>query len=332
MPRTRDPDDPAVRLSAALAAALAQAPQLRAVAADDPQERRLWRACELCTYLEYRLDGAPDPRDLGDAEITDWAQRGLRDGEAPGDPAAMYSYRPYWVLDGNHRVGTVAVGILDHGWGQPALRLASLYVFTEERGRGHGGQAMDLLETTARALDLGAVRLETDWLWQGAVRFYLRRGYWVRNWKHNLSLVRHFADPRYRIEAGGEAIAFVLADPDGERVLIRARRRHHTLVWDAHPAIGTADWHDTCAGPAPTFALHLAVHGWPLIRGPRDWERRHHWMDTGMPEGLADKITLFEAYAHHQGFRVDTPRIPGLAYPTWEALQAEWSAESSPAG
>ncbi len=39
-----------------------------------------------------------------------------------------------------------------------------------------------------------------------------------------------------------------------------------------------------------------------------------------MPEGLADKITIFEAYARHCRFRVETPRIPGLTYPAWDEL------------
>ncbi len=46
----------------------------------------------------------------------------------------------------------------------------------------------------------------------------------------------------------------------------------------------------------------------------------YRWSDTGMPEGLACKIAIFEGYARHCGFRVDTPRIPGLVYPAWGAF------------
>ncbi|WP_462330363.1 hypothetical protein [Thiohalocapsa halophila] len=45
--------------------------------------------------------------------------------------------------------------------------------------------------------------------------------------------------------------------------------------------------------------------------------RRLRWMDTGMPEGLADKIQCWEAYARDHGLAVTTPRIPGLPYPAW---------------
>ena len=47
----------------------------------------------------------------------------------------------------------------------------------------------------------------------------------------------------------------------------------------------------------------------------------HGWGDAGLPEGLAYKITIFEAYARHLGLLVDTPRIPGLVYPGWQDLQ-----------
>jgi hypothetical protein len=40
-----------------------------------------------------------------------------------------------------------------------------------------------------------------------------------------------------------------------------------------------------------------------------------------MPEGLAYKIGVFEAYARHLGQRIDTPRIPGLVYPDWQDPQ-----------
>lgn len=61
-----------------------------------------------------------------------------------------------------------------------------------------------------------------------------------------------------------------------------------------------------------TFALHLALAGWPLVRAAELWERRYDWSDLGMPEGLAYKITVFEEIARARGYDVRTPRIPGV--------------------
>jgi len=329
MPRVRDRDDPTERYNADLADCLAAVPLLRPAAPGSPAQRRLWRACELCTYLEYRFDAAPDPRSLTDETIHDWARRGLTDGEVPGDPADLLGYRPYWLVQDGTCLGTVAVMVRDLGWGQPCLWIASLYLFPEGRRRGCGTRVMAALEGAARHLGLGGLRLETAWPWQGAVRFYLQQGFWVANWKHGLSLVRYFADPPYRIRHDQGRMAFVIGAATADHARIAARRRGDTLIWEEHAPAGNSDDADadadagepeTLASPAPTFALWLAVGGWPLIRGPREWERRYHWSDTGMPEGLAYKITVFEAYTRRCGFRVDTPRIPGLVYPPWEEL------------
>jgi hypothetical protein len=73
-----------------------------------------------------------------------------------------------------------------------------------------------------------------------------------------------------------------------------------------------------------TLVLWLALRGWPLVRSPEDWERERH-NDFGSPEALAYKIVIWEAWAKAHGFRVDTPRIPGLSYTGWAELQAEWA-------
>ncbi|HEX4935896.1 MAG TPA: hypothetical protein VFV33_22100, partial [Gemmatimonadaceae bacterium] len=48
--------------------------------------------------------------------------------------------------------------------------------------------------------------------------------------------------------------------------------------------------------------------------------------DGGAPEALANKIVQWEAFDRAQGWHVDQPRIPGLAYPTWDDLEARWAA------
>jgi hypothetical protein len=56
-PDLRDPPDD---LRESLRLALADRPLLRPVSTSCPEERRLWRACELATFSEYRLGGIPD--------------------------------------------------------------------------------------------------------------------------------------------------------------------------------------------------------------------------------------------------------------------------------
>ncbi|WP_295441217.1 hypothetical protein, partial [uncultured Thiodictyon sp.] len=133
-----------------------------------------------------------------------------------------------------------------------------------------------------------------------------------------LSLVRHLEDPPYGVRCDGDRMDFIL----GGAPVVTARRAGDTLLWEEYPCVGPDGQaqEEPRASVASTFALSLAVAGWPLIRGPAQWEHRYGWSDTGMPEGLAYKITVFEGYARHCGLRINTPRIPGLVYPDWEDL------------
>jgi len=70
-----------------------------------------------------------------------------------------------------------------------------------------------------------------------------------------------------------------------------------------------------------TFAVHLALAGWPLIRSKENWEHRYRWSDAGEPEGLAYKIEIFEAVSRKRGFEVRTPRIPGIQYRTRDEIE-----------
>jgi hypothetical protein len=66
--------------------------------------------------------------------------------------------------------------------------------------------------------------------------------------------------------------------------------------------------------------------GWPLARSQKDWDESYY-ADAGPPEALAYKIEIWEAWERKNGWRVETPRIPGLAYPTWDELEARWNRE-----
>jgi GNAT superfamily N-acetyltransferase len=41
---------------------------------------------------------------------------------------------------------------------------------------------------------------------------------------------------------------------------------------------------------------------------------------------LTHRIAVWEAWGRKQGYRVETPKIPGLEYPSWEELTRRWSA------
>jgi hypothetical protein len=80
-----------------------------------------------------------------------------------------------------------------------------------------------------------------------------------------------------------------------------------------YAAMRESSWWVYHHAPA-TFALNLALAGWPLIRSEELWERRLDWSDMGQPEGLALKIAIFEAIDRAEHYDVRTPRIPGLDY------------------
>jgi hypothetical protein len=100
-------------------------------------------------------------------------------------------------------------------------------------------------------------------------------------------------------------------------VLCRARRVEEQLQLEVVE--------DTEHDARSTFAVVLAMHGWPLVRSADHWEAAR-WSDLGQPEALAYKISIWEAGDRAHGWVVDTPRIPGLEYPSWAQLEARWAA------
>jgi hypothetical protein len=72
-----------------------------------------------------------------------------------------------------------------------------------------------------------------------------------------------------------------------------------------------------------TLAVALATRGWPLLADPQTYKPGWHG-DAVNPTGLADRIVAWEAWAREQDWIVNTPRIPGLEYPSWSELQEMW--------
>lgn len=289
-------------------------------------EERAWLDCDLASLAENRLGDFLDPRDLDDAHRARWLSVAV--DEPPMSLAERSDYeRCYWLVEGGQRVGTIALAT--RTLGNALLYVASFYVLPPHRRRGVGRRAMASLARALARHDLG-LRLDTSWCWQGTVRFYLSVGLWVYMWKRELTLFWDGDTPPHHIEVGAQTASLSVPVDGSEILVLRAHRRGDALELEKSPPglqddkrLGMAYWH-----AHSTLALALALHGWPLIQSPEEWAESHY-ADGGAPEALAYKITTWEAYARKLGRVVSTPRIPGLAYPTWDEFQARWHAENA---
>jgi GNAT superfamily N-acetyltransferase len=285
------------------------------------EEEGAWADCDLASLAENRLGIISDPRSLVAVERDDVRKRALT--EPCSLPSQRRFERCYWLLEAEERVGTVALATSTLG--SRLLRLSSLYIFPDKRRQGVGARALERLQALLAPHRLG-IRLETSWSWQSAVRFYLRAGLWVHTWKRDLTFRWEPGTPpplvavngtqsSLSVEIDGRRVLLVSAENNGNRLIV-----HDEKPLDLDPRVERLWW------DAPsTLSLWLAVHGWPLVRSGQAWEEQRH-NDFGSPESLAYKITIWEAWDRKQGFRVETPRIPGLQYPTWDELQASWNA------
>ena len=197
-------------------------------------------------------------------------------------------------------------------YGLDLLSISSLYIDPAVRGRNLARRALEAVYHAAIDNNAGGIRLDASWTWQPSVRFYARIGMWVWMWKHNLVFTWQKGLPAYRVEIGATEASFLIQQDDHWHAVVTARHLGDRLGWEP-------DELDRRLGEAyhcipGTFALHLALAGWPLIRSEETWERRYNWSDAGEPEGLAYKIEIFEAVDRERGFDVRTPRIPGLQY------------------
>jgi GNAT superfamily N-acetyltransferase len=282
-------------------------------------EERLWSDCDLASLAEHRLGDACDPRRLDDARREAWIAQALTEKQWP--PGAREFERCYWLLDGREPAGTVAVAT--SALGGDTVRVSSLYLFPTHRGRGAARAALDQLRL-ALARRGFALRLETSWSWQRAVRFYLHIGMWVRSWKHAVAFWWSPELPPREIEVGQERARFAIASEGAKRVVLLTAERSGDRLQLVDPPAGQEPERFRLDA-LTTFSVALAMHGWPLVRSQDLWERCRH-SDLGPPESLAYRIAVWEAWERHHGWRVETPRIPGLDYPTWGELEARWKA------
>jgi GNAT superfamily N-acetyltransferase len=281
-------------------------------------EEALWADCDLASLAENRLGDKTDPRALGDLLRAEWRERAIT--ERWRSPAERNFDACFWLLDGAERVGTIALS--RSLFGSLRLRISSLYVLPTHRGRGAATGALNRVRAVLGKRRRG-IRLETFWTWQSAARFYLQRGFWLRMWKDDLDFyaapdvppaIVHVDDGHASIavDLGSEPIVLAQAKRAGEKLTFdvcddRADVRVQDLIWDA----------------SSTLSLAIGLRGWPLIRSQRLWDDCQH-SDAGPPEALAYRIAIWEALDRKHGFCVETPKIPGLEYPSWDELEARW--------
>jgi GNAT superfamily N-acetyltransferase len=303
----------------AIHAELAKATFVEPVALGGAEEEA-WADCDLASLAENRLGIAVEPRGFAAAERDDLRRRATTEG--CWLPSQREYETCYWLVEGGQRVGTVALA--SSLLGTHLLRLSSLYVYPDRRRRGVGRRVLQALQTCLEPHGIG-IRLETSWCWQAAVLFYLSAGYWVHGWKRDLTFRWEPDVPRPMLAIAGDYASVSVVAGNDRALIADARRDGEDLTWREgllpadHPRAELINWE-----ASSMLALWLALHAWPLVRSRELWQKLRH-NDFGSPEALAYKIAIWEAWDNAHGFRVHTPRIPGLAYPTWEELEASWS-------
>ncbi|MEX2609068.1 MAG: GNAT family N-acetyltransferase [Gemmatimonadota bacterium] len=283
-------------------------------------EERRWMDCNLASYAENRLGQVADPLRLDEQTRTRWTATVL-EGRLPR-PREHRFISCYWIMRGGEVAGTLALARTCLG---PCVNAYSVYVRPSCRG---GGIMAATLRTVRQELEAHGIGLafEVNWTWNAAVRYYLRNGFWLRSWKHALNFVWIPGTPPPRIMVGAREASLAMEQEGGTTVLARARRGGGRLLRFARPA-GLLGANQALDLRAPTtLALALALAGWPLVRSRRH-AQRWGYCDLVHPEALADRIQAWEAWTAAQGWRVETPRIPGLAYPTWAELRHSSGAD-----
>lgn len=291
-----------------------EALELLAPVADEPEANLLWRKMDLISTLESCLGEKVRPEDLDKSR---WESSRHRIGrqfriqtfELASQPDAFFGPAGrFWLQHNGQRVGTIQLEALP---GEPWLQVMALYVAPEHRGQGLASRVLQEAIDAAKEAGLLGLRLGTLWIWQKTLRFYLDRRFWVWDWRHDLRLVRHRQWPEWQFSLDGGVAAFDVVDPsDSSRTrLFRARQiREHLdleeLCPDRSPEVQVP--------AASTFAVLLALNGFPLIRSEQEWTRRRSSSEAGHPESLARHICRSEASARRDGWRVETPDIPGL--------------------
>ncbi|HEX5661361.1 MAG TPA: GNAT family N-acetyltransferase [Polyangiales bacterium] len=275
---------------------------LRSIDQESAKERQRSQDYDLASLVETRYGPRIDPEYIDATSRAYWIERAhVQLGGSLAEPWAS----SFWLRHGEQPVGTIVCW--DYGWNAGRIDLGSLYVRPAHRQLGHATRALLAVKTAAFELGLREVQLETSWCVPDAARLYLRLGMWVSGWRRDLSLSFLSDMPSWSVDIGDDDATFRVA---GVRVL-EAARRGERLAWTELPVLQD----ERVRGLAPgTFALALALEGWPLLRSDQLWREQleRGSSDAGGPEGLAFKLRDLEAGAHENGWQVTSPRIPGV--------------------
>lgn len=282
----------------------------------DLQANESWVAHDAASLIESLFHVEVKPEALDASERTRWAKRIGRHFVLSAIESGDDHARRYWLMDEGVPAGTILLDVL--GLGSPWQRVSSLYVRPGRRGTGIASRALDSLAAAAKRHSLAGIRLGTGWIWQKSLRFYLTRRFWVVSWKHDIQLVREPDLPERRFEIRDECARLDVLRADGWGTLLAATRESDRLVVDTSIVDPERDAIELMHYAVGTFAMLLALHGWPLVRSREQWACRWRWSDCGEPEGLAYKIGIFEGVAREAGWVVQAPRIAGLdEWQTW---------------
>jgi hypothetical protein len=285
---------------------------LEPVAARD-DDAQLWMDCDLCSFVENRLHERVEPEGLAIGERAAWLRRALATGETLMDPRRSSFVAAYWLVERGVRAGTLALPRFTLG--HHFLQIFSLYVFPARRSGGVAYRALRGVYEAALAAGYAGIRVATYWTWQAAVRRYLLRyGMWTRSFKRSIEFVWASDLPSHAITVGDRTARFEVAHGARTLELITASREGDLLGWNELPAMTSGELEGEVVFHArSTFAVALAVHGWPLLRAGDDLGEAGIY-DIGGPDVLAYKIAMFEFFDRQSGFDVRVPHIPGLPY------------------
>ena len=288
--------------------------------ADRDDDARRWMDCDLCSFVENRFHHRLDPETVTPEQRAAWSFRALAPDERIRDPRRSDFIAAFWLVDRGARAGTLALATTTLG--HTFLPVFSLYVFPGSRSGGLAYRALCATYQAAISAGFAGIRLATHWTWQAAVRRYLLRyRMWAWSFKRSLDFVWAGDLPPYTIAIDDRSARFAI-DQDARTIdLIAASRDGEVLVWSELPAMMSSELGVSLRCHArSTFAVGLAVHGWPLLRAGDDVDEVAG-SDIGGPDVLARKIAIFELLDRRSGFDVRAPRIPGLPY---EAIEREF--------
>lgn len=284
---------------------------------------RLWQNMDLCAMVEGCFGDRLDAHKLSDEDRHSWLQRLGDQYRLPSFERDVYKH--FWLLENGRPVGTLAIGTILYGLG--LLPVWALYLHPDHRKTGTAQQALVALNEAAVAAGCEGIRLETYWVWQDSLRYYLRRGFWVSHWKHDVVFMLHKDLPAYQVTIGDDRARFDIRLQGRWQPLHHAYRQGSVLRLVAEPLALSGERASLLGTTSQgTLVLALALSGWPLIRSTDHWKQMHY-VDAAQPESLAYRIQWKEAKARAHGWHTVTPRIPGLAYPTLTELEAATAEE-----